>query len=102
MDGQSLGSRNAEISRLIKTLTNLSNVVGYHRSDGVSVMLVIIVIGQLTRHAYCKCMRALLARISLSFFMKTYNCCLVSFSNFVIVLINYKDNVMSLNSVFNS
>ena len=55
MDGQSLGSRNAEISRLIKTLTNLSNVVGYHRSDSVSVsvsvMLVIIVIGQLTRHA---------------------------------------------------
>ena len=48
MDGQSLGSRNAEISRLIKTLTNLSNVVGYH---SVSVMLVIIEIGQLTRHA---------------------------------------------------
>ena len=35
MDGQSLGSRNAEISRLIKTLTNLSNVNGYHRSDSV-------------------------------------------------------------------
>ena len=51
MDGQSLGSRNAEISRLIKTLTNLSNVVGYHRSDSVSVMLVIILIGQLKRHA---------------------------------------------------
>ena len=50
----------------------------------------------------CKCMRALLARISLSFFMKTYNCCLVSFSNFVIVLISYKDNVMSFNSVLNS
>ena len=41
MDGQSLGSRNAEISRLIKTLTNLSNVIGYHWSDSVSVMLVI-------------------------------------------------------------
>ena len=51
MDGQSLGSRNAEISRLIKTLTNLSNVNGYHRSDSVSVMLVIIIIGQLKRHA---------------------------------------------------
>ena len=51
----------------------------------------------------CKCMRALLSRISLSFFfMKTYNCCLVSFSNFVIVLISYKDNVMSFNSVLNS
>ena len=50
VDGQSLGSRNAEISRLIKTLTNLSNVNGYHRSDSVSVMLVIILILQLTRH----------------------------------------------------
>ena len=50
----------------------------------------------------CKRMRALLSRISLSIFMKTYNRYLVSFSNFVIVLINFKDNVMSFNSVLNS
>ena len=103
MDGQSLGSRNAEISRLIKTLTNLSNVNGYHRSDSVSVMLVIILIGQLKRHA-CVLVyaRAVVANFAEFFFMKTYNCCLVSFSNFVIVLISYKDNVMSFNSVLNS
>ena len=66
--------------------------------------------GQLTRHA-CVSEHNVQSRISPTqlffflflffFFTKTYNRYLVSFSNFVIVLINWLQDFASSNSVFN-
>ena len=75
-------------------------MIGYHQPDLSTNSTVCApclsldgVIGQLTCHAYGSGQNVSCAHIVVSvvvvFFMKTYNQCLVSFSNFVIVLIHW-------------
>ena len=96
---------------LIKTMTKFTNVIGYHKPADLIVYASCLLLdgvigqikGQLTRYAYGSGQNASFARFYLTFrrvnccflfFMKTYvlfyeNRCLVSFSNSVIVLMNW-------------
>ena len=64
--------------------------------------------GQLTRHSRVRgqnvsCAHAVVSHLAglPVFFMKMYRRCLVSLSNFVIVLINWQQDFVSSNSVCN-
>ena len=91
---------------LIKTIMKFSNVIGYHQPDLSTNRTVMrhactwtvyrTVKGTVNTSCMCKwtervmCARCCSAfrRVNSFFFMKTYNRCLVSFSNFAIVFIN--------------
>ena len=94
----------------IKTIAEFSKVIGYHQPVDLSTNRTVYASylyldgvigtlkGQLTRHACVSGQNASCARCCLAFrqvnccflvFVKTYDQCIVSFSNFVIVLINW-------------
>ena len=90
------------IFTLIKTITKFSNVIGCHQPDLST---------NRTVDTSCLCkwtvsdVVAHFAELIVVFLMKTYNWCLFSLSNFVIVLTNWKQEFKSpvfyLNSICN-
>ena len=102
------------LSLLIKTITTLSNVIGYQQPDlnsnrrvYASCLLLDSIVGQLARHAcgigqYPSCCCVLvgfnIVVLIVAFFMNTYNQRLGCFFNSVIVLINLQQDIVSSNS----
>ena len=86
------------IFTLIKTITKFSNVIGCHQPDLST---------NRTVDTSCLCkwtvsdVVAHFAELIVVFLMKTYNWCLFSLSNFVIVLTNWKQEFKSSNSICN-
>ena len=84
------------IFTLIKTITKFSNVIGCHQPDLST---------NRTVDTSCLCkwtvsdVVAHFAELIVVFLMKTYNWCLFSLSNFVIVLTNCKQEFKSSNSI---
>ena len=75
---------------LIKTIIKYSNVIGYHQPDlSTNRTVNTSCMCRWTERVMCARCCSAFRRVNSFFFMKTYNRCLVSFSNFAIVFINW-------------